>query len=98
LYRIAQEAIRNAHIHGGAQQVRIKLSRISGRLRLNVKDDGKGFGPRPPGTSGMGLRIMQHRARSIGGELDIASRPGHGTAVECSVPLDLCLQPSRKSS
>lgn len=98
LYRITQEAIRNAHIHGGAQQVRIKLSRISGRLRLNVKDDGKGFGPRPPGTTGMGLRIMQHRARSIGGELDIASRPGHGTAVECSVPLELCLQPSRKPS
>lgn len=96
LYRITQEAIRNAHTHGEAQQVRIKLSRVSGRLRLNVKDDGKGFGPRHPGKTGMGLRIMEHRARSIGGELDIASRPGHGTAVECSVPLELCLTPSGK--
>lgn len=94
LYRITQEAIRNAHTHGAAQQIRIKLSCSSGRLRLNVKDDGKGFDPKNAGSSGMGLRIMQHRARSIGGELNVASRPGHGTAVECSVPLELCLTAS----
>lgn len=98
LYRITQEAIRNAHTHGEAQQIRIKLSRISGRLRLNVKDDGKGFTHRSADNSGMGLRIMQHRARSIGGEISIASRPGHGTSIECSVPLELCLLPSRKNS
>ena len=96
LYRITQEAITNAQTHGSAQHIRIKLVRLAGRLRLTVKDNGKGFDPSVPGKSGMGLRIMQHRARSVGGEWSLASRPGHGTTIECSVPLELCLIQARK--
>jgi signal transduction histidine kinase len=39
---------------------------------------------------GMGLRIMQHRAHSIGGVLTVSSHPCQGASIECSVPLALC--------
>ncbi|MEM1269961.1 MAG: PAS domain S-box protein [Bacteroidota bacterium] len=89
LYRIAQEAVSNAARHGQAQHVRIGLVG-NGSLRLRVHDDGLGFDPDsvakdgelPPGV---GLQIMQHRARIIGGHLEVFSRPSEGTTVACTL-------------
>jgi PAS domain S-box-containing protein len=89
LYRIAQEAVNNAVKHSGARNVTIRLSGGNGGLALSVKDDGKGM-TRPAaadsGTgSGMGLHIMEYRARLIGGALQLQSGPG-GTEVCCRLP------------
>ena len=50
--------------------------------------------PQPAGSAaaqdesrGMGLHIMRYRAHVAGGSLEIASRPGSGTTVSCSLPL-----------
>jgi signal transduction histidine kinase len=86
LYRIAQEAVNNAAKHGGPRKITIVLSKIQDSLRLTVADDGKGLGPSPDGTRGMGLDSMRYRARVLGGELKIDSNPGEGTIVSCEMP------------
>src|SRR6266700_2386037 len=64
LYRIAQEAMRNALEHGAAHNVQIHLGFDSDDLVLTIQDDGKGFRANGNGNGdGMGLRIMRYRAQ-----------------------------------
>lgn len=79
LVHIACEAVTNAARHSGAGQVSLSLQREGSRMRLRVCDHGAGF---DPAADGFGLRSMRERARAVGGELKISSRPGHGTEVE----------------
>jgi PAS domain S-box-containing protein len=91
LYRIAQEAVRNAVEHGAARDVRMKLVSNANELVLTVEDDGKGFHSNGNGNgngNGMGLRIMHYRAQSIGGACEVHARPTQGTIVNCRVPLE----------
>jgi len=84
LYRIVQEAINNANRHGNAGAVDIRLSSAGEVVTLAVEDDGSGI-PQPlAGNHGMGLSIMQYRARMIGGQLTVAPRSCGGTAVSCN--------------
>jgi len=84
LYRIVQESINNATRHGEAKAITIRLSSVGDSIRLVIEDNGTGI-PRPlPQTRGMGLSVMQYRARMIGGQLEVAPRPEGGTIVACS--------------
>lgn len=84
LYRITQEAIANATRHGKATVIRLHLNSDEHSVRLVIEDNGSGI-PNPlPGHPGMGLSIMQYRARTIGGELEVAPRPEGGTIVACT--------------
>jgi signal transduction histidine kinase len=85
LYRIVQEAIHNGITHGDAKHIEIELNIEGSSLRLRVHDDGVGFQPEEKKRGGIGLRVMQYRAGSIGGNLEITSRPGQGTEVRCIV-------------
>lgn len=91
LYRIAQEAVRNAVEHGAAREVLMQLTFGERDMLLTVQDDGEGFNKKTNGN-GMGLRIMRYRAQCIGGSCDVQSGPGKGTTVCCRVPLEA--QPS----
>ncbi len=82
LYRIAQEAVRNAVRHGQAAHVRIRLSGEGARLLLRITDDGRGIAS-DAGCSGMGLHVMRYRAGLIGGRLTIAPLREGGTEVSC---------------
>ena len=86
-FRIAQEAVHNAVKHAKAKQITIRLAAVNGDIAVSVMDDGIGL---PPGVAnepkGMGLRIMQYRARMIGGTLEIRNSPDGGAIVTCSVP------------
>ncbi|RMF41422.1 MAG: sensor histidine kinase [Planctomycetota bacterium] len=88
LVRIVQQAIRNALQHAGPATVRIRLGWDSpDRLCVDVADDGRGFDPsQVDPSSHFGLSGMQHRARLLGGELSIESKPGQGTRVRLIVP------------
>lgn len=85
LYRIAQEAIRNAVRHGAGQNLLITLASAGTNHRLTVRDDGGGFDPAQvrATTAGRGLRLMGYRAAMIGGALSVESHPGHGTRISC---------------
>jgi len=83
LYYIVQEAIANAAKHGKAKSVVITLDPVNDRFALMIKDDGAGFSVNGARQTGMGLRIMDYRARVIGATLEVKSRPGAGTQLTC---------------
>lgn len=85
IYRVAQESLGNAIRHSGASHIDIRLSRDPTRVELSVKDDGSGF-TFDEATSGLGLGGMRERAILVGGDLQIQSRPEHGTSVRLTVP------------
>jgi len=86
VFRIAQEALANIARHASASSVDIAVAPLGDRgVTLTVRDDGRGFVSDHVGN-GLGLNGMVERARLVGGELDIESRPGEGTAVSLRVP------------
>ena len=86
LYRIAQEAITNAVKHGKATRIELRCERANQRFAMSVADNGLGIADTGGEHRGMGMHIMQYRARSIDGELVVAPRPGGGTIVTCFYP------------
>ncbi len=88
LYRIAQEAVSNAARHSGAKVVTVRLDVGPSSLRLSVSDDGRGVPPADQRRGdGLGLRIMEFRARMIHARFRIERRKSGGTRVSCRVPL-----------
>jgi len=89
LYRVAQEALRNAARHAEAHRVQIYLSRTPTSATLEVIDDGRGFDVRQAEERrpGMGLFSMRERVGLVNGTLGIVSAPGRGTRVVATVPL-----------
>jgi signal transduction histidine kinase len=96
LFRIVQEAVRNAATHGRAGSAEVTLKRTDGDLELTVRDRGTGFdvdAARKGG--GLGLVSMEERARLIKGRITIDSSPGRGTAIAVRVPVAEPCSPSR---
>jgi signal transduction histidine kinase len=92
LLRIAHEAVTHAVRHSGASAVEVEMAFEREALCLRVRDDGHGFQPQAylQGVSGehFGLMGIVERARWMGGELRVTSRPGEGTEVTCRLPYD----------
>jgi signal transduction histidine kinase len=86
IYRIAEEATRNAVRHGRPRRIALALSAEAGWLVLSVRDDGTGLPPLERRGQGLGLKIMAHRAAIIGASLDVRAQAEGGTAVECRLP------------
>ncbi len=88
LVRIIQEAITNSAKHGKAKHVRVMLSADEQKLSLDIRDDGIGMSAKTLAKPGLGLRIMNYRARMIGAKIEFGrSNPGGGALVRCIVPL-----------
>jgi signal transduction histidine kinase len=88
VFRIVQECLRNFKRHSGAQQALVSLRVNAGKLNVSVLDKGCGFDTRELShKEGLGVRSMEERARSLGGEFVIQSAPGKGTTVNAWVPL-----------
>jgi signal transduction histidine kinase len=84
LYRIAQESVNNALKHGRCQNISLALGAVDEEVILTVKDDGVGFPEGMKNAAGMGLHIMNYRAKMIGAALDIRRGADGGTIVICS--------------
>ena len=80
LYFIAQEAVANAVKHAEAREIRLDFSKKDKTLHLAVRDDGRGFAQTGP-QSGIGLQIMEYRAKMIGAVMEVDSRIGQGTTI-----------------
>jgi ligand-binding sensor domain-containing protein len=89
LLKIAQEAITNAEKHSGAGQLKISLRGTGKSIRLSVHDDGAGFEENEwtCRAGHYGLIGMRERAESMGADIRISSKPGHGTMVAVTLPL-----------
>jgi len=87
LYRIAQEAIRNAAKHSQAKEAWVEIRQLRDAIRLSIVDKGVGFDLRTLRVGrGLGLVSMRERVELISGSLTIKSALGEGTCVEVRVP------------
>ncbi len=96
LYRVAQEAVRNAATHASAKRIRVSVRRTADEATLSVHDDGIGFDldeaeARRPG---IGLTSMRERVDLLEGRLDVRTAKGNGTTISATVPLDAHSQSS----
>jgi PAS domain S-box-containing protein len=87
LYRIAQEAVRNAVRHGKARSIRLHLHCSRAKVRLTITDDGEGLPDDAMDASGMGLKIMSYRARMLGGDVRFERAEPKGVRIVCECPL-----------
>ena len=87
VYRVAQEALTNVARHAQATRVVLRLHQNRALTVLTVRDNGRGLcaGALP---SAHGIRGMRERAMLIGAQLQIDSKPGRGTEIKLSIPLN----------
>ena len=85
LYHIAGEAVRNAVRHGNADKINICMVSEDNQVEFSVQDNGVGFDTRL-NSKGMGLRIMNYRAKIIGASLTVLSDSVSGTTIKLTMP------------
>ncbi len=86
-YRITQEALRNIVRHSGAASS-LRLTGEGSRLTLAIHDSGPGFDRGAVrGQGGLGLVIMEERARLVDASFEIDTAPGEGVSIRLSAPL-----------
>lgn len=86
LWRVAQEAVRNATRHSGASTLAVTVRGTADELLLEVVDDGIGFDTSAPSEPDrFGLRGLRSLVRDVGGDLDVISAVGEGTSVRMAV-------------
>jgi signal transduction histidine kinase len=100
IYRLVQEALTHLVKHAGARHATVGISdseEDQGHVVIEIADDGRGFDPDETG-SGFGLLGMRERVALVRGRLDVTSRPGEGTRLRATIPVqrrqgdDLVLQ------
>lgn len=100
--RAATAVLHNAITHGGAGEIDVYVVRESGRVRIDVADDGPGFGhealthaterfwradsARSRGGTGLGLSIARVLMEAHGGEVIVSNAPGRGAVVSLVLP------------
>jgi PAS domain S-box-containing protein len=87
LFRVSQEAIRNALAHSGATVIDVHLQGAADTLTLRVTDNGRGFDPLASQASGLGLLTMRERVELVGGTLAVEAAQPTGTTIRADVPL-----------
>jgi PAS domain S-box-containing protein len=88
VYRVSQEAIRNAAQHSGSKRFRIELEAKDHVLQLSIRDWGRGFDPSTVRRNGgLGLISMEERVRLLGGVFQLISIAGSGTEIRAEVPV-----------
>src|SRR5439155_15077358 len=84
VYFVCSEALANVAKHAHASRVAIRIAAASGRLLVEVVDDGVGgAGP----SAGSGLPGLRDRVEALGGRLRVDSPPGGGTRLLAELPL-----------
>lgn len=89
IYRIVQESLRNVTKHSGSHHAKVELSFYEGCINVLISDEGCGFeveSAREKG--GLGLISMAERVQQFQGVFELRSKPGNGTYVRVTVPLN----------
>ncbi len=89
LYRAVNELIHNIAKHSNADNAFVKISSTKNIFQIIIKDDGIGFGTDGIGGShSFGLSFIRERMRCLDGNMKIKSKPGNGTTIILSIPLE----------
>jgi PAS domain S-box-containing protein len=86
-YRIAQEAVNNAIKHGQPSRIDIILESDASGTTMQITDNGTGLPKDAAMRGGLGLQIMNYRAKMVGGSVQVDPGPEVGTIVTCYLPL-----------
>ena len=99
VYRIARETIRNAYRHADANLIEVEIHYGKDRLRLRIRDDGRGIDPKILANRGRpghwGIPGILERAKRIGAQLKFWTEEGAGTEVELVLPAAIAYQRDR---
>jgi PAS domain S-box-containing protein len=92
VFRIVQEALTNVRRHAATQRVSLSLDHLGQKVRLTIRDWGRGFDPAAPRDNGgrgegVGLSSMQERVALLGGTFHVESYLGVGTLLRIDIPL-----------
>lgn len=88
IFRIVQESLTNIARHAAASQVEIIVTRSSGELCFEVRDNGRGFDPDAgANTKSFGLVGMRERVAMLNGRFELDSASGRGTCIRVCVPV-----------
>jgi signal transduction histidine kinase len=101
VYRIAEEAVRNALKHSGAKHLWIELNETKDGVTLTVRDNGKGLPAKLSEEHGLGVHMMRYRARMIGGSVELRRNLNGGTTVISSFqkrPVPTLARPNRREN
>lgn len=86
-FQILQEGLTNALKHSNTTTVTVKIVEEDAMVHIVVQDEGTGFDPgAETGADHVGMRLMKERAASVGGRIELDSRPGSGTRLEAILP------------
>ena len=93
IYRMTQEALANSARHSGAQSARVCLNVAEERVYLSINDEGRGFDAsavlsRSLNREHFGLQGIQERARGMGGDCEVISKPDAGTRIMIELPIN----------
>jgi signal transduction histidine kinase len=83
IFRYVQEALTNAIRHADAENVTLVIREEDGTVTVTAQDDGRGATSL---TAGHGLTGLRERIESIGGRMEVESRPGHGVRLHAMLP------------
>jgi signal transduction histidine kinase len=86
LYRILQEQLQNIEKYANALKIMIQFTTEREKIKLLIKDDGKGFDVSER-KSGIGLENIKRRAEAFGGQFVYDSAPGMGCEIMVSIPI-----------
>ena len=88
IFRISQEALRNAITHGQAKTIKVELKVVEHLTIFEIQDDGIGFDPKLLGMKkfSQGLKNIEKRIGIINGILKIDSKIGYGTNLKITIP------------
>jgi len=91
LYRVAESALTNIAQHAQASLAVVSIRKLPNAVRMEIKDDGKGFDVErvlfAKRYKRLGLLGMRERVEMIGGSFAVASSPGKGTTIRAQIPL-----------
>jgi len=88
VYQVAKEALTNSARHSRAPRISLSVRLEAQAVVLRVVDNGIGFDPSVAKDQHFGLLIMQERATTLGGSLDIDTKLGTGTVVTACFPFE----------
>lgn len=86
LFLVVKQSLNNIACHAHATEVWLRVVANDGRIEIEIKDNGRGFIPRPNPRAN-GLRNMRQRMEEIGGQFSVDSKPGEGTRILVVYPL-----------
>jgi signal transduction histidine kinase len=90
LYRVTQAALTNIAQHARATRVNVSIRKLRGAVRMEIKDNGKGFQVErvlfAKRHKRLGLVGMRERMEMVGGSFAVVSTPGKGTTIRAQIP------------